>query len=99
MLSPIGEAGPTLRHYLALRGDREVWQSLRLTLGLAVVATFLAAWGGLGLELGLRRLARQSRLVNLLVQIPLAVPHLTMAVFLINLVWLRLLNVSCIHEC
>jgi putative spermidine/putrescine transport system permease protein len=86
MLSPIGEAGPTVRHYLALRGDREVWQSLRLTFGLAGVATFLAAWGGLGLALGLRRLARQSRLVNLLVQIPLAIPHLTMAVFLINLV-------------
>lgn len=83
--APLAESGPTWRHYQSLVADREFRVSLRLTLILAAVATVLAAIGGTGLALLLRRLASRSPLVNLLVQIPLAVPHLTMAVFLINL--------------
>ena len=83
--SPTGESGPTLRHYLAIAIDREFWNSLRVTLLLGGLATFLAAAGGMLLALALRRLAERQRLFGLLIQIPLAVPHLSTAIVLIYL--------------
>jgi len=85
MLSPIGEAGPSLRHYAALVDDREFRLSIWLTIGLAGVTTVLAAVLGVLLALSIRRLAGRSRLVSTLVQIPLAIPHLSMALFLISI--------------
>ncbi len=83
--SPTGESGPTFRHYLAIAIDREFWNSLRVTLLFGGLATFLAAAGGMLLALVLRRLAMRQRLVGLLIQIPLAVPHLSTAIVLIYL--------------
>jgi len=84
--APTGENGFTLRHYATLGGDREVYASLWLTLKLATTATLISAAGGLALALGLREVARRSRVVNLLLQIPLSVPHLAMAGALITMI-------------
>ncbi len=84
--APLGESALTFRHYAALINDREVYASLWLTLKLAAVATFISAVGGLALALGLREAARRSRVVNLLLQIPLSVPHLAMAGALITVI-------------
>lgn len=84
--APSGERSFTLAHYHALLSDAEFRASLRLTLGLATVATIISAVAGLSLSLALRELAQRSRMLNALLQIPLAVPHLAMAVALINVI-------------
>ena len=85
MSSPVGEAGPTLIHYYALAEDREFRQSLWQTFCLAGVTTLLAAVSGMMLALSVRRLAQRSRFVRTLIQVPLAIPHLSMAIFLLSL--------------
>lgn len=84
--APAGENTFTLRHYLALGNDREIYASLWLTLKLALMATAISAVMGLALALGLRGAARRSRAINLLLQIPLSVPHLAMAGALITVI-------------
>lgn len=86
LLSPLGENQLTLSHYRSLLGDREFQRSIGLTLSLAMVATGLSALGGLVLALSLRTLATRYRLFNTLLQIPLAMPHLSMAVVLLNVI-------------
>ncbi len=81
-----GEQALTGRHYLALANDVEVRASLWLTLKLTTTATLISALLGLAVALGLREAARRSRAVNLLLQIPLAVPHLAMAGALITVI-------------
>lgn len=83
---PLGAPGFTLAHYRALLADREFWASVRLTLGVASAATILSSAIGLALALSLRELAARSRKVALLLQIPLAIPHLAMAVTVIHLI-------------
>jgi putative spermidine/putrescine transport system permease protein len=85
-LSPAGEDAFTLEHYRSLLFNREFRASLRLTLALASAVTIISAVLGLGLALVLRDLARHSTMLNLLLQAPLAIPHLAMAVVLINLI-------------
>ncbi|HEY9433829.1 MAG TPA: ABC transporter permease subunit [Blastocatellia bacterium] len=84
--APTGENAFTLRHYVALSDDREVYASLWLTLKLATLATVISAICALALALGLREFARRSRAVNMLLQIPLSVPHLAMAGALITVI-------------
>ena len=84
--APTGENALTLRHYVSLADDREIYASLWLTLKLATAATVISAVAGLALALGLREVARRSRAINTLLQIPLAVPHLAMAVALITMI-------------
>jgi putative spermidine/putrescine transport system permease protein len=84
--APTGENALTLRHYVLLGDDREIYASLRLTLKLATAATVISAVAGLALALGLREVARRSRTINLLLQIPLSVPHLAMAGALITVI-------------
>lgn len=84
--APTGENTFTLRHYVALGSDREVYASVWLTLKLATVATVISAVCALALALGLRAYARRSRLVNLLLQLPLSVPHLALAGALITVI-------------
>ncbi|HMY73085.1 MAG TPA: ABC transporter permease subunit [Blastocatellia bacterium] len=81
-----GEHAFTLRHYAALWTDGEIHASLWLTLKLAATATAISALLGLTLALGLREAARRSRVVNLLLQIPLSMPHPAMAGALITVV-------------
>ncbi len=84
--APGGEQSFTLAHYRALLADAEFRAALRLTLALATVATIISAVAGLSLALALRELAPRSRWLNALLQVPLAVPHLAMAVALINVI-------------
>lgn len=81
-----GESAFTLRHYAALLTDRELYASLWLTLKLTTTATAISAVLGLALALALREAARRSRAVNLLLQIPLSVPHAAMAGALITVI-------------
>jgi putative spermidine/putrescine transport system permease protein len=84
--APTGENAFTLRYYMSLGDDYEIYASLWLTLKLATAATAISAVAGLALALGLREVARRSRAVNMLLQIPLAVPHLAMAGALITVI-------------
>jgi putative spermidine/putrescine transport system permease protein len=84
--APAGEDAFTLRHYMALVDDDEIYASLWLTLKLAAAATLISAVAGLALALGFREVARRSRAINMMLQIPLAVPHLAMAGALITLI-------------
>ncbi|MGH9839310.1 MAG: ABC transporter permease [Blastocatellia bacterium] len=84
--APAGENALTLRHYVSLGDDREIYASLWLTLKLATAATVISAAAGLALALGLREAALRSRAINLLLQIPLSVPHLAMAGALITVI-------------
>jgi putative spermidine/putrescine transport system permease protein len=81
-----GEESWTLDHYRRLLTDREVRRSLGLTLGVAMLATLVSAGVGVAVALALREVASRSRVINTLVQIPLAMPHLTMAIVLLWIV-------------
>jgi putative spermidine/putrescine transport system permease protein len=83
---PAGDEAFTLEHYRRLILDREFRVSLRLTFILTSVATVISAVAGFGTALALREWARHSSILNALLQVPLAVPHLAMAVVLINLI-------------
>ena len=83
--APLGERGLTFKHYLALFSDPELRAAFGLTLWLSTVATLLSALAGLALALIGRALAQRQRLFQFLLQIPLAMPHLAMAVVLLNL--------------
>ena len=81
-----GENAFTFRHYQALLFDEEFLQSLLLTFVLASVATIISAGLGLALALALREVAGRHRFVGVLLQIPLAMPHLVVGVILINFI-------------
>lgn len=81
-----GEESWTLDHYRRLLSDREVHRSLGLTLGVAILATLVSAGVGVAVALALREVASRSRVLNTLVQVPLAMPHLTMAIVLLWIV-------------
>jgi putative spermidine/putrescine transport system permease protein len=84
--SPLGEESLTFAHYRALIFDREFRAALGLTMALATTATVISAVAGVALALALRDLARRRPVFNALLQVPLAVPHLAMAVALINVI-------------
>ncbi|HWQ32409.1 MAG TPA: ABC transporter permease subunit [Blastocatellia bacterium] len=84
--APAGEHSLTLAHYRALLNDSEIRASLLLTIGLATVATLISALLGLGLALAVRELTQRRRWPGALLQVPLAVPHLAMAVALVNVI-------------
>lgn len=83
---PTGERSFTPAHYGRLFFDGEFLASLGLTLTLATAATVLSAAAGFLLALALRELARRHPFFHTLLQVPLAVPHLAMAVALINVI-------------
>ncbi len=78
-LVPSQSSGPTVIHYIELLRDREIWLAFGLTLWIAGISTMLAVAGGVALALVLRRLSRRGRIVHTLLQAPLAVPHLVVA--------------------
>ncbi len=84
--APAGENSFTLAHYARLRTDREFRMSLVMTLMIATIATIISAAIGLAIALALRELVVRHRSLNLLLQVPIAVPHLAMAVALINII-------------
>ena len=72
-------ASPTLSHYAALFHDREIGAAIGLTLWVASVSTAVSVVCGVGLALALRRGRRARRGVHTLLQAPLALPHLVVA--------------------
>ena len=84
--APIGEHAFTLTHYSAMLPNREFQLSLFLTITVAAISTVLSAAAGVGLALSVRRLAGRWPLLNALVQVPIAVPHIVMAVLLLNVI-------------
>ena len=83
---PAGEYRFTLTHYQALLADPELRVSIAITFLLASIATAISAAAGLGVALSLRNLARGSRLLSALLQTPVAIPHLAIAVLLVNVI-------------
>ena len=74
----------SLEHYRGLLMEPELRESIVYTLLLSSVATAVSTCLGLLAALALRRYARGNRLLNTLVQVPLAVPHLAMAVLVLD---------------
>jgi putative spermidine/putrescine transport system permease protein len=83
---PTGEYQFTLAHYRSLLSDPELRISIGLTFLVATISTAISAAAGLALALALRNLARGSRVLSTLLQTPIAVPHLAVAVLLINFI-------------
>lgn len=81
-----GEHHFTLVHYLNFVYDPEFRTSLLLTFGLASVSTLISAVSGLLVALLLRKIAQRSRVCNVLAQIPIAVPHLVVALLLLDVI-------------
>jgi putative spermidine/putrescine transport system permease protein len=82
----VGEHSFTTAHYRSLLVDYEFRNSLLLTFELASASTLISAAAGLALALPLREIARRSSVFNALLQVPIAVPHLVMAVVLLNVI-------------
>jgi hypothetical protein len=83
---PTGEHPITLAHHRALLSDPELRISIAITFLWATIATGISTAAGFALALAFRNLARGSRLLSGLLQTPVAIPHLAMAVFVINLI-------------
>jgi putative spermidine/putrescine transport system permease protein len=83
---PTGEHAFTISHYASILCEREFRASLLVTAAVAGVSTALSTVAGVILALALRRVVRGRRLLNALVQMPIAVPHLVMAVLLLQVI-------------
>ena len=70
----------TLTHFATVLTDPDFGRSLGLTLHIAATSTLIAAAAAIPLALGIMRMASTSRAVTFLLQIPLTVPHLVIAV-------------------
>jgi putative spermidine/putrescine transport system permease protein len=81
LLGPV----PTLRHYAELASNREFYLSLGLTLWIAALTTTLSVAGGVGLALLLHAIGRARRLLYALLQVPLGVPHVVIALAVVTL--------------
>lgn len=76
----IGMTDLTLRHYVAALTDREFTASLALTAGVATAVTAISTVLAIAAALCLRRDSRAARVVAVLFQLPLPVPHLVIAI-------------------
>ncbi len=83
--TPGGEQALTLAHYRNLFADAEFRDSVLVTLGWSTIASLASLVLGLAVALALRRIARGSHLLNAMLQVPIAVPHLAMAMIAVNL--------------
>jgi putative spermidine/putrescine transport system permease protein len=84
--APAGESSFTLRHYGALLQDREFGASLLISFLFASISTILSTTLGLALGIGLRPLVARGGIMPVLIQAPIAIPHLAVAVALINFI-------------
>lgn len=80
LFSLVDVGGPTLRFYREALVSADFARSLLLTLWIAAASTALASVFGLGLALLLRKATFAQRIVLVLVQLPLPVPHLVAGV-------------------
>lgn len=75
----------TGRHYVETLTNPRFYAGLGLTLAIAVISTVLATGLAIGAALVLRRQFGGSRIVTLIYQLPLPVPHLVVAAGLVML--------------
>lgn len=79
-----GPGGWTLERYRALVAAPEFVASLRFTIAVSVTATVLSAVLGLAMALAMRPAIRRTPRLLALLQTPVAIPHLAMALVVIN---------------
>src|SRR5260370_4911674 len=84
--APTGEHQFTLAAYQSVVGESAVRISIAINSLLATLATAISAAAGLGLALTFRKLARGSRTLSVFLQTPIAIPHLAIAILLVNLI-------------
>lgn len=85
-LDPLGPGRSVhVRHYIAVAGEREFRDGLLLTLWVAGASTVAAVAVGLGVALSLFGLVRGRRAAYAVLQVPLGVPHLVIAVAFVTL--------------
>jgi putative spermidine/putrescine transport system permease protein len=89
-LESLGVGGPaaqafTLRHYARVASDPEFLQSLLLTFYVAVLSTVLSAVGAVLLSAGLWSAAQRRPAFHVLLQVPVATPHISVALAVIYL--------------
>ena len=70
----------TAAHFVNVLNDPDFARSLGLTLYISLTSTAVAAIASVALAMGITRWAAESRLVHFLLQIPLTVPHLVIAI-------------------
>jgi len=75
-----GHEALSFTHFANVLSDPDFAYSFGLTLYVAFTSTVIAAAVAIGLSLAIMRWAEESRLVHFLLQIPLTVPHLVIAV-------------------
>jgi putative spermidine/putrescine transport system permease protein len=80
-----GFAAIGLQHFINVLQDPDFGKSLILTLYISITSTLIAAVISVALALALMHWAADSRAVNFILQIPLTVPHLVIAISVILL--------------
>lgn len=75
----------SLQHFIHVLQDPDFTKSLILTLYISITSTLIAAVVSVILALALMRWAADGRTVNFILQIPLTVPHLVIAISVILL--------------
>src|SRR5262249_53911601 len=83
--APTGEQGVTLTHYRSILSDSVDLASILVTFGWASLATAISAMIRLAIAIALRKMASGSRSLSVFLQTPIAVPHLAMAILVMNL--------------
>ena len=82
-LPAAGMSSLTLEHFTHVIADPDFFRSLGLTLYLSLTSTLIAAAISVAAALAFNALAGRSRVIQLIFQIPLTVPHLVIAVALV----------------
>lgn len=83
--SPAGQNGLTFANFVNLGRDPEVRAAFFHTLTLTFASTLLAAFFGTMLAIALKNLMRKSAWVKIILHIPLAIPHLAVALTLLGM--------------
>ena len=83
--SSFGKGDLTTENYVRLWRDAEVRAAISYTLFVTFVSTLLAAAGGTILAVRLKNSLRNSATLKVILQIPLAVPHLAVALVLLGM--------------
>jgi putative spermidine/putrescine transport system permease protein len=73
----------SLEHFGNILADPDFFQSLRLTLYIALSSTAIAAAVSIAMAIFLLALSEKNRLIHFIFQIPLTVPHLVIAVAMV----------------
>ena len=80
-----GIASATLNHFIQVLHDPDFGKSFFLTLSISTISTLIAGATSVALALALMRWASDSRTIHFILQIPLTVPHLVIAITMILL--------------